>query len=279
LAVLTRPFAKGDPALLCTSHGGDLYGLGGFLFDRLKSFVLNRIDGLTVVSQAMRTDTLSIGADAPEKISVIPMGVDLKNQFVPLEKRQFSSELLFVGRLVEKKGARFLLEALPSILKEYPAAKLTVVGDGQEKGNLIKLTADLGIQDQVRFVGPVANSKLPGFYQHSDIVIFPSVVAADGDREGFGLVVAEALGCTRAVVVTDLPAMQDIVTNGKTALVVPQKSARHLAEAVNRLLKEPELARRLGQAGRDSVVSKFDWDVIASKYIGLIEALTPPAAK
>jgi len=276
LAVLARPFAKSTPALLCTSHGGDVYGLRGQAARRLITFVLSRTDHLAAVSRAMRNDLLTMGL-ASDKISVIPMGVDLRNRFVPPKERRSSAALLFVGRLVEKKGVRYLLEAMPEVLEEHPAAALVVVGDGPEKKALAALAEKLGIRHRVTFAGSVANSKLPVFYQKSDVVIFPSVVAAGGDREGFGLVLVEALGCARAVVVTDLPAMRDIVADGKTALVVPQKSAPHLAEAVKRLLREPSLMGALGRAGRDSALGKFDWETIAARYIEIIDSLTKPA--
>ena len=94
---------------------------------------------------------------------------------------------------------------------------------------------------------PLANETLPKLYQTADVVVFPSIVAADGDREGFGLVLVEALGCECAAVVTDLPAMRDIVHDGKTALVVPQQNAQQIAAKVIQLLDNPSLRRSLGK--------------------------------
>jgi glycosyltransferase involved in cell wall biosynthesis len=121
-------------------------------------------------------------------------------------------------------------------------------------------------------MGPVFNEDLPSYYQTSNIVIFPSVIAADGDREGFGLVLVEALGCECALVVSDLPAMQDIIVDGKTALVVPQKDVKRLAERVNELIDNAALRTSLGKAGREFVLEHFDLDRIAEKYIDLIES-------
>ena len=103
--------------------------------------------------------------------------------------------------------------------------------------------------------------------------MFPSIVAADGDREGFGLVLVEALGCECAAVVTDLPAMRDIVHDGKTALVVPQQNAQQIAAKVIQLLDNPSLRRSLGEKGRQYVVQRFDWKIVAKKYSDLINMI------
>jgi glycosyltransferase involved in cell wall biosynthesis len=271
MALLARPFAKSKPALLCTSHGGDLYGLRGRFFTGLKSFVLKHINMLTVVSRAMLDNIQSMGVD-PKKVSVIPMGVELKRRFIPPAERKEKHALLFVGRLVEKKGLRHLIEAMPRILEQNPSAYLRVAGDGPEKIALEQRIAELGINNSIQFLGPICNEDLPPFYQTSNIVIFPSVIAADGDREGFGLVLVEALGCECALVVSDLPAMQDIIIDGKTALVVPQKNEKLVADRVNELLDNSALQKSIGKAGRQFVLEHFDLDRIGEKYLDLIES-------
>ena len=271
MALLARPFAESKPAVLCTSHGGDLYGLRGRFFNWLKLFVLNHTNRLTVVSRAMLKNVLSMGAD-PNKVSVMPMGVELKKYFAPPPERKEHHALLFVGRLVEKKGLRYLIEAMPQILKKNPSAYLRIAGDGPEKAALEQRISELKINDSVQLLGPVCNQDLPLVYQASNIVIFPSVIAADGDREGFGLVLVEALGCECALVVSDLPAMQDIIIDGKTAIVFPQRNVKLLAERVNELLDNSTLQISLGKAGRQFVLKHFDMDRIGEKYLELIES-------
>jgi glycosyltransferase involved in cell wall biosynthesis len=260
------------PPLLCTSHGGDLFGLNGELATWLKRCVLNDASAVTTVSQAMRTTVRPIGIDMA-KVEVIPMGVDLQNLFIPPEDRKMSKSILFVGRAVEKKGLRFLIEAMPEILAKHPDATLRVAGDGQQLNIIKKLAQNLGVAARIRFLGALANEALPQLYQTADVVVFPSVVAADGDREGFGLVLVEALGCECAAVVTDLPAMRDIVLEGKTALVVPQQNAQQIAAKVIQLLDKPSLRRSLGEKGRQYVMQRFDWQIVAKKYGTLINKI------
>ena len=160
------------------------------------------------------------------------------------------------------------------ILKRHPQITLRIAGDGPEKNNLKRACEKLGINGNVRFLGAVKNERLPALYQTSGVLVFPSVIADDGDREGFGLVLVEALGCECPVIVTDLPAMQDIIVDGKTGLVVPQKNIQQIAEKVILLLNDDELRCSLGKEGRRFVLKHYDWSIIEQKYVDLIESIT-----
>ena len=251
--------------ILCTSHGGDLYGLSSRAMMWLKRCVLEKTDAVTTVSWAMRDDLDSLGVGL-EKVHVLPMGVDLQKRFVPPRQRSETKAILFVGRVVEKKGLRFLIEAMPEILSKHPNAIMRVAGDGQELSALKNLAYNIGVTDRIQFLGAVPNETLPGLYQTSDVVVFPSVVAAGGDREGFGLVLVEALGCECAVVATDLPAMQDIIKNERSALIVPQRSPQHIVNAVVRLFDDADLRTFLGKTGRCAVENRFDWEIVTKQY-------------
>ncbi|MFO7684762.1 MAG: glycosyltransferase family 4 protein [Desulfobacterales bacterium] len=271
-ALLARTLSGRRVRVLCTSHGGDLYGLRGSIFLFIKKWVAARCDHLTVVSRSMREDLLQLGA-VKNKISVIPMGVDLQHRFVPPKKPAPLSSLLFVGRLVEKKGLRYLLAAMPEITERFPDSHLTVVGDGPDRTNLEKLYHNLGIQGRVKFLGSLPNEELPFLYQQAGIVVFPSVVSGDGDREGFGLVLVEAMGCGCAAVVTDLPAMRDIVDQGKSGFIVAQRDAKAIAGAVLRLQRDQDLADALAGEGRRKTLDRFDWELVSSRYSTLLKSM------
>jgi glycosyltransferase involved in cell wall biosynthesis len=270
IALLARAIRRSRARVLCTSHGGDLYGLKGAVFSRVTKMVANACDHLTVVSHSMRGDLIKLGVES-RKVSVIPMGVDLRRRFVPPSVPSRVESLLFVGRLVEKKGLRYLLAAMPEILKRFPQAHLTVAGDGPNRLELEKLASDLGLSERVRFLGALKNEELPAVYQRAGVVVFPSMISDDGDREGFGLVLVEALGCGCACVVTDLPAMMDIVQDGKTAIVVRQKNSDEIAAAVIRLLTNPGLRSAMAREGRRQVLESFDWQAIVPKYRAVLD--------
>jgi len=272
IAVIACTVMKCPPKVLCTSHGGDLYGLRGFFLKWVKSIVIRKSDAITVVSNSMKKEAVKIYCKS-SKIHTIPMGTDLVHTFVPSLKEDKNKQLLFVGRLVEKKGLRYLLDALPAVIKRFPDTLLHIVGDGPDRYALQKRAIYLGIENHVIFHGAVTHAELPSFYQKADIFVFPSIVGKDGDREGFGLVLVEAMGAECAVVSTDLEAMKDIVIDGKTGLVVPQKNCIQLTEKICFLIDNDRFRRKLSSNARNHVYQKFDWGIISRKYINIINTI------
>jgi len=238
---------------------------------RLKRLVIKRVDKLTVVSRAMRDYAYSLFNR--DDIEVIPMGVDLHLAFTPdVEARRNACELLFVGRLVEKKGVRYIILAMPEILKGHPLTQLMIAGDGPDKSSLQTLAIATGVEANVHFIGAVNNAALPELYRRAAAFVAPSVVAHGGDQEGLGLVFVEALGCECPVVTSDLPAIKDVVSDGVTGLICKQNDSADLAKKISFLLDHPEQAQALGRAGRQYALEHFDWKIVASLYCELIEA-------
>src|SRR5690606_14766477 len=133
IAVLLRNTLRRRIPVVVTSHGADLYGWRGTVFRALKRLVVQRADKLVIVSRAMEEELASLGAKT-ECIALGPMGVDLRKRFTPVGATAKSGcEILFVGRLVEKKGLRNLIEAMPAIRAAVPAARLTIAGFGPEE--------------------------------------------------------------------------------------------------------------------------------------------------
>lgn len=271
-AILASRLVCASVPILCTSHGADLFALRGPLWEILKRFVAGSVSGLTVVSQTMRERLLEMGDNTPP-VRVIPMGVDLEERFSPSPKPRREKSLLFVGRMVEKKGLEYLIKALPRILAEDPEVTLTVVGSGPEEAAVRNLCETLGVTPQVRFLGALPNSEMAALYQSSEVLVFPSVVAKDGDQEGFGLVMVEAMGCECAVIATDLPAIRDIIVDGITGSMVPEKDPAALADKILMLLINPGLRSSLGRDGRNFVKDRYDWRSIAAQYGAFFEEL------
>lgn len=270
---LAGVFVKNMPPVICTSHGGDLLGLNGRWMNLLKRWVIRRTSALTVVSHAMANRALALGA-IPERLQTIPMGVDTEVLFTPdPAERRANNEILFVGRLVEKKGCTYLLEAMPEILKQHPETRLNVVGSGPE-GDALKREADrLGIAQAVTFYGAVSNAETPCLYRQATVFVAPFVITARGDQEGLGLVLVEALACECPVVVSDMPAIRDVVIDGVTGLVCKQRDSVDLAAKVCFLLSHPDQGEKLGKAGRLRVQENFDWSVTSRRYAALIDEM------
>lgn len=273
LAVMSRKLGlvPGNTGILCTSHGGDLFALQGGILQRLKRLAFRLSDHITVVSRAMKDRLQDLGCST-ENVTVQSMGVDVTGTFVTDNTIEKTRDLVFVGRLVEKKGVSILIEALGQLADDYPSIKLTIVGDGPDRPVLEQQVSNLGLGRQVEFTGARPNDQVPRFYQSAKIAVVPSVVAADGDQEGLGLVAVEAMGCGCATIASDLPALRDVVSHDETGLVFRAADAGDLAAKLRRLLPDPDLQARLAINGRRFVVDKFDWNVVGSHYRSIIEA-------
>jgi len=268
VAVAAKLVFRPTPALLCTAHGSDLYGLRGRLFSALKRLVMRRSDAVSMVSQTMKEHAVALGAE-PEKISVISMGVDTANTFMPAEHPARSNdELLFVGRLTAQKGVELLVRALSYVVSARPDTTLTVVGQGPQKEPLRALSEVLGVARNVKFLGAVANENLPELYRSATVLVFPSAT-----EEGFGLVCVEALACECPVIASDLPAVRELILNGETGLLFKRGDSDELAHKILALLDDPTLRHSLGKAGREFVSQWFDWQIVAQRYGDLLTRL------
>jgi len=269
IAVVARALIAGKkPVIICTSHGTDLFGLTGVLFRWLQKQVISKVDRLTVVSAALRAHAMSLVHR--DDVEAIPMGVDLTVTFTPpVASGRSSNELLFVGRLAEQKGIRYLIMAMPEILKKHPQTTLSIIGDGPERESLLRQTTVSGVGQHVRFHGALENSELRELYGNAAIFVSPSLA------EGLGLTLVEALACECPVVASDLPAIRDVVSDGITGILCNQKDSADLANKIITMLNDPTLRQAIGRAGRQHVLKRFDWNIIAERYIRLIDDIAP----
>lgn len=256
---------------LVTSHGADLYALRGKILDALKRFVLRKAASATVVSAAMCEHLQMHGMDMGH-VSVMPMGVDMTGRFHPdANIPRSSGELLFVGRLVEKKGLRYLLEAMPIVLQSFPEVRLTVAGFGPEEVALKMQAYALGIDKQVRFIGAVPQAQLPSLYRRAALFVAPFVRAESGDEEGLGLVLVEAIGCGCPVIVGNVPAVYDVLgTRASTNCIDPRDTHLFARRIINELSREQPIKSEESDL-RETVAGKFDWANVAASYAKQLE--------
>jgi glycosyltransferase involved in cell wall biosynthesis len=261
--------AIGHAPLLATSHGADLFALRGAISSRLRRWVIGRVRALSVVSQGMRERVL---AEVPQaRVQVMPMGVDCE-RFRPDQRARADGALLFVGRLVEKKGVRHLIEAMPAVVGACPHAHLMVVGFGPEQTRLELRVAELGLQACVRFLGPLPQDQLPDHYRNASLFVAPFVEADGGDQEGLGLVVAEAMACACPVLVGEVAGVRDLIA-GATGVRVDATDHAALAAAIIDLLQDERRRTRLAGQARAHVLRHFAWPVVADGYARLLATL------
>jgi len=255
----------GDYKLLITCHGTDYFVLGE-RFARLRRLAFRRSDAIAMVSPAMRSHAIASGL--PEgKMHVAPMGVDLENRFVPGADNDRRG-VLYVGRLVEKKGVDDLLNAWPATAKQVRDQALTIIGDGSQKQALQKLSASLGVSDSVNFCDLVTHQDLPACFQQAALLVFPSV-----GQEGLGLVAIEAMGCDCPVLTSDVDSLAEVILDGQTGFVYPRGDTTALAQRLDEIFSAPELRKQVAEKGGETVRSRFDWSVVGQKYQALYGSL------
>jgi L-malate glycosyltransferase len=282
----------GFPALLAaqllgipcfiTMHGGDVYYNKAEGYDLPKrwyaklllSYTFKYAKMLTAITNDCKMHAENAGARS-EKIIIITNGADIrrfsksKNGVENLIKKYSlkSNNVIFTCRqLIPRKGIRFLIMAMPDIIKKFPKTKLLIAGDGMEREFLEELIDKLKLRDHVTLLGWIKNEELPVYFNSSDVAVMPSL------EEGFGIPAAEAMACEIPVVSTDAGGLVEVVDNNKTGIIVPKANEKEMAKAIIKLLENPALSKRMGKAGRKKTEEEFSWDITAKKFITLFKA-------
>lgn len=207
-----------------------------------------------------------------EKLVIVPNGIDTARYLGVREVGETSDPLVVgIGRLHEQKGFDLLLQAFARVAAVMPEARLQIAGVGAQADSLAGLAGKLGIADRLSWLG--FRSDIPAVMASARVVAFPS------RYEGFGLVLAEAGAAARPVVAFDLPTTREIVEDEVTGRIVPLGDLDAFAQALSELLRDPELARRQGQAARARVQGDFDEQRMLRAYAELYGALPATSAR
>jgi glycosyltransferase involved in cell wall biosynthesis len=215
----------------------------GRLLRLIERFVLRRANLVIPVSSF--THQVAIDAGIPEKRLLLLPAYWHRPEAVSYGRKEGPPRVVCVGRLVPEKAFDVLIRAFAEVAVEFPSATLEVVGSGPERAALEALVEGLGLYGTVRFHGFVPDNRIQRLYGEALVKVLPSRI-----EEGFGMALVEAglAGC--ALIGTDLGGIRDIVDQGQTGLLVPPNDPGALAEALKKLLREPDEARRLGAEAR-----------------------------
>ncbi len=213
--------------------------------------------GIIVVSRAMRQKLISLGAD-PSKVWLNYCGVDLE-QFKSskrIERRE--KVILAVSRIVEKKGIPYTLQSFALLRKSYPNANLRIVGEGTGLQYCQGLSRELGIEAYVHFLGVGSREEVKRELQGADIFVQHSVVAENGDSEGSPVSISEAGAMALPVVATFHGGIPDIIINGKTGFLVPERDVEGMAAYLELLCRDGDLRKKMGEAARGRINDSFN---------------------
>jgi glycosyltransferase involved in cell wall biosynthesis len=281
LALFGWAAQRARPARLATTfYGVELRWVKGAL-PFLKGFLAwaaRRSDRVIAISSYTAAELREL-ADVP--IEIIPYTTSLPDVDSAPAGRDGTGPVLFVGRLVERKGVAYLIEAIARLDRASVGGgggpRLEIVGDGPERPGLEALAQRLGVASRVAFRGKIPPDELQSSYARAAMCVLPSVLDARGDTEGLGVVLLEAMNHGTPVIASRVGGIPDIVEDGVSGLLVPPGDADALAAAVRRVRDDPALARRLGEAGRRRLREQFSWPTIVQRWLDLYtELVTRP---
>jgi colanic acid/amylovoran biosynthesis glycosyltransferase len=214
------------------------------------------------------------GADE-SRLFVIHCGIDTGRFAADRPKpggRPRKQTIMTMGNLVEQKGITYLIEALSDPAIKEKGYHTVVIGDGPLKEGLMRQASSLGVEAE--FVGAVDNREVMRFYREADVFVLPSVTCTDGHMDGIPVVLMEAMACGVPVISTRLSGIPELVEDGKSGILVPEKDARGLAGAIERLLSNTDMARRFSEQGRKKVVAEFDIRDVARRLMEMFSKCT-----
>jgi glycosyltransferase involved in cell wall biosynthesis len=191
-------------------------------------------------------------------VAVIPYGLTIEPKAPSTRHPEEDTKLLFVGRLDERKGLRYLLDALPLVLSKYPI-RLRIVGKGILEDEIKRQCQELKLEKVVDFLGFVSKEELANEYASCHIFVLPAIVDSKGDTEGLGIVMIEALAHEKPVIASAVGGIVDVIQSGVTGLLVNEKDPEALAQAIIELIVDPIRAKELGQSGLKDIQVRFGW--------------------
>lgn len=217
-------------------------------------------DKLVVPSQNLKDQLKRFSWIAQDRIKVVPNGIDLACFNFDLEKERnklfqrynLDPKLTLIGvpaRLVEAKGHKYLIQAMPEIIQAFPETRFLFAGDGSEKKSLQELSARLNLEKYVIFAGYIRGifETMAGF----DLLVLPSII------EPFGLVLAEGMALKKPIIATLAGGIPEVVRDQVTGILVPPSDPHSLSQAVNTLLRDKKIAVNFGEEGRKRVENLF----------------------
>lgn len=267
----------GSIPLVCSFHGVELTWAREWpLFGPFLRYVIRHADAVTANSTYTRGMIQEL-YDRP--VELIPFGATVEVTDTESVTHDTSDrfDILFVGRLVERKGVRYLLDAVARLRPKHDI-HVDIVGDGPLGPELEAHAARLGIRDQVRFHGFLGSRALARRYAECDVFVLPAVHDSKGDTEGLGVVLVEAMSHGRPVIASAAGGIPDVVRDGVSGQLVPPGDVETLARALARYIEDPELARVHARAGQVHAKTNFSWSVIIDRLAKLYTRLSSSSA-
>jgi colanic acid/amylovoran biosynthesis glycosyltransferase len=238
-----------------TAHAHDIYVERPMLDEKVRdaSFVVAISDYNRRLLEEL------YGRDADGRVRVVHCGIE-PDVFAPREQPAPADALriLCVASLEDYKGHPYLLEACAILRRDAVPFRLTLVGDGEDRPAVERQIEELGLGDAIDVLGAQPRDRVAQLLAETDVFVLPSIVTASGKKEGIPVVLMEALAREVPVIATAISGVPELVEDGRTGLLVPERDAEALAAALVRVKTDPAAAHALAATGRERVLAEFD---------------------
>lgn len=260
-----------------TGHANDLFPQRSLLAEKLK-----RATFVACISHWHRELYRSIAPLEVDRLPIVRCGVDVPPERPRAERPAGPIRLVTVARLVEKKGIDVLVRALGALRQRGLDVRADIVGGGPEQDRLTRLASELHLGDHITFHGSQEHARSLQVVDEADIFVLPCRVDTAGDRDGIPVSLMEAMARTVCVVSGDLPAIRELIEHDVGGVLVPPGDVDPLADALERLIRDPELRTRLARGGYRKVQQEFSTDRNVRRIISALKlgaAVDPVAAR
>lgn len=247
----------------------------------LYKLILKNTDFLFANSSYVLNKTLDIYPVSKYKILPVPINHE---QFLPKEnsviirKKLGVEDCIFVfsaGRFIKWKGFEYLIEAFNILINKYhkKGIKLRIAGRGPMEGKYRDLINHYELNESVKLIGYIINTKMPEYYNAADIFVIPSIIDENGDTEGLGLVSLEANACETPVIGTRVGGIVDVIDDGVNGFLVDQKAPYQFADKIIELSEHHNLRNAMGENGRKRIKKQFNWNNITENILNIYNQL------
>jgi len=234
-----------------------------FLGPLLEKIIIKlKCSAIHTVSEATKDDLVKFGAKKP--IYVIHNAVHIDKIE---ESKSDPCQFIYIGRLVFYKNLEVVIRAVNILKESYSNLKLVITGDGPHKKKLVELIENLNLKEKVIFKGHVSEEEKRRLLATSAAMVFPSTC------EGFGLVMLEAFAFKKPVIVSDVRPLSDVVENNKTGLIVSASDEKEWAEALVKIIKDPNMTNKMGRAGKELLEEKYSLEIMKGKLFTMYNDL------
>jgi glycosyltransferase involved in cell wall biosynthesis len=230
----------------------------------IEKFCYKESSKIMVVTSSMKEYLINKYKLNSSKINVLENGVNT-DIFKP-EKLKQKYDLIFVGNLALWQGLDYLIQAISRVKIKNENIKIAILGDGQEKGNLLKLIKESKLENNFLFLGSKSHEDIPKFLNRSNVCVAPFALSDRNKKTGISAFkIYEYASCEKPIITTNLEGVSEFVNNNKCGIIVEPNNSKAFANAIIKLLDNPKLGKEMGRNGRKAILHGYSWRNVAER--------------